>query len=67
MSTITKRRIEALERAHADRLPLLPGLVVVPGEDLDERRRAFIAEHGRPPEVELVIKVSDARRHRDEN
>ena len=67
MSTITKRRVEALERAHADRLPMLPGLVVVPGEDRDERRRAFIAEHGRPPDVELVIRVTGAGRHRDEN
>lgn len=67
MSTTTKRRVEALERAHADRLPLLPGLVVYPGEDRDERLAAFVAEHGRPPEVELVIRVTDAGRHRDEN
>lgn len=40
----------------------LPGLVVRPGEERDERLAAFVAEHGRPPEVVLVVSVKDARR-----
>lgn len=45
---------------HADRLPLLPALVVWPDQDAAAERAAFTARHGRAPEVVLVITVEDA-------
>lgn len=45
---------------HADRLPLLPALLVWPDQDADAERAAFAARHGRAPEVVLVITVEDA-------
>ena len=55
------RRLAALEDVRAAKLPMLPALVVIGENDLEAKRAEFIATHGRPPELELVIKRACAR------
>lgn len=60
MSAGLHRRLLVLETAGQADLPTLPALVVI-GGDLEAKRAAFVATHGRPPELVLVIKRACAR------
>lgn len=50
-------RVLALETASKAPLPPLPALVIHPGQDAQAERAAFIALHGRAPEISLVVKL----------
>lgn len=60
MSAGLLRRLAAIEQRQRDSLPQLPALVVIGENNLEAERAAFIATHGRPPELELVIKIAPA-------
>ena len=60
MSAGLLRRLAAIEQRQRDSLPQLPALVVIGENNLEAERAEFIATHGRPPELELVIKVAPA-------
>ncbi len=49
------RRLAAVEQRQLDSLPQLPALVVFDENNLEAKRAEFIATHGRPSELELVI------------
>lgn len=66
MSAALLRRVAAIEQRQLDRLPQLPGLVVI-GGDLEAQRAAFVATHGKPPEIEIVISRVCARRQPAQN
>jgi hypothetical protein len=60
MSAGLLRRLAAIEQRQRDSLPQLPALVVIGENNLEAERAEFIATHGRPPELELVIKIAPA-------
>lgn len=60
MTAALLRRLAAIEQRQRDSLPQLPALVVFGKNDLEAKRAEFIATHGRPPELELVIKIAPA-------
>ena len=60
MSAGLLRRLAAIEQRQRDSLPQLPALVVIGENNLEAERAEFIATHGRPPELELVIKIASA-------
>ena len=55
------RRVAAVERRQRNSLPQLPALVMIGENNVEEKRAEFIATHGRPPKLELVIKRICAR------
>ena len=61
MSAGLLRRLAAVEQRQCDSLPQLPALVVMGENNLEAMRAEFIAAHGRPPVVQLVIKRTCAR------
>ena len=60
MSAGLLRRLAAIEQRQRDSLPQLPALVVIGENNIEAERAEFIATHGRPPELELVIKIAPA-------
>ena len=60
MSAGLLRRLAAIEQRQRDSLPQLPALVVIGENNIEANRAEFIATHGRPPELELVIKIAPA-------
>ncbi|MCB1930688.1 MAG: hypothetical protein KDH17_21995 [Rhodocyclaceae bacterium] len=59
-----KTRIAKLEQRRAGAEVPLPGLLVMPGETLEERKARFEQERGYPPPPGcpvLIIGVTDAR------
>ena len=61
MSAGLLRRVAAIEQRQRNSLPQLPALVVFDENSLEAKRVEFNATHGRPPELELVIKLACAR------
>ena len=61
MSAGLLRRLAVIEQRQRNSLPQLPALVVFDENSLEAKRAEFIATHGRPPDLELVIKLACAR------
>ena len=54
-------RLRILESRQDESLSMLPGLVLMPSQNHDAEHAKFIATHGRPPSIVVVIKRVSAR------
>ena len=60
MATLSAR-LTLLEDKQAEKMPMLPSMVVMPNQDHDAERAQFVAKHGRPPAQVLIIRRVSAR------
>ncbi|MBK8667108.1 MAG: hypothetical protein IPN21_14675 [Burkholderiales bacterium] len=55
-------RVRAIEAKRSASLPQLPALVLMPSDDEAARRRQFLEQHGRAPELVIAVHRASARK-----